>query len=582
MISDITLTNVKGISGSFTLAPVTVLTGPSRSGKTALLHAVQLALLGYVPSLGKQASSTYALASGALMAVTADGRTMSWRQGAKSVECKLPPDFKEAPVAMIDLKEFFSKTAANRMTAIVAAGAGATDWKPGDLDAAIKDAAPNLVVDTSKIVAADAISYIDGWAALLTKERTGTAATLREAEAAISRLTSQLTPENVVVFKEADLRAAEAGYAAASQGLAVAENQAGERDRLVREIAAVAPRPAEEIQADIDDLVREMPAAVTGVTGEMKAGVTKLAGKVGEARAKQAVLKDRLKMLDAPTCPTCAHPITALDLESLKAEIAKAGEVLNAAIDAHKAAAAELSKTESQFTSTNNAIATAQREIDKFKLELKAAGEAEKQLASMKARLEAIPTDASLDAKRADIAALGGKVQTLRDTQKKFVAQTAIRNQVRDAEASKGKIMAKAEEVKLAIAAVTEARVKLVNDTINPMLAVANRVVTAVLGKPLTWVDDDFKVGPATMGTLSGAERMIVYAGLQIALSANYPSKIVLMDEMGNISNDLKAPLLQLIVELVDAGVISQFIGCDVTALPTDHPNVVRINFPVA
>lgn len=74
MLSKIHLRNVKGITGSFDLAPNTLIVGPSGTGKSAILTGVKIALTGYT-ELGKKAGATMALASGAEMEVSVESET---------------------------------------------------------------------------------------------------------------------------------------------------------------------------------------------------------------------------------------------------------------------------------------------------------------------------------------------------------------------------------------------------------------------------------------------------------------------------------------------------------------------------
>lgn len=60
----------------------TVLWGPNGTGKTAVLDAIRVAILGYVPALGKRLQDVAALIRGRSASVTlhlSDGRTLSWQ-----------------------------------------------------------------------------------------------------------------------------------------------------------------------------------------------------------------------------------------------------------------------------------------------------------------------------------------------------------------------------------------------------------------------------------------------------------------------------------------------------------------------
>ena len=61
-INSIAAINLKGRNFSHTIAPLTVIAGDNATGKTAITDAIQVALLGYLPALGKKPSATMELA----------------------------------------------------------------------------------------------------------------------------------------------------------------------------------------------------------------------------------------------------------------------------------------------------------------------------------------------------------------------------------------------------------------------------------------------------------------------------------------------------------------------------------------
>jgi predicted ATPase len=91
-ISEIYLNNVKGVTGTFKLSPLTVIVGDNESGKSALLDGITINLLGYHPRHGKTAAAMMELASADRMdsAVKfSDGnlRAGIWERNAKGT-CK--------------------------------------------------------------------------------------------------------------------------------------------------------------------------------------------------------------------------------------------------------------------------------------------------------------------------------------------------------------------------------------------------------------------------------------------------------------------------------------------------------------
>lgn len=68
-ITRISARALKGRDFSIDTTPTTLIVGPNYSGKTAIIEAVRLTLLGYIPEIGKRNTATFELASGAQMEV---------------------------------------------------------------------------------------------------------------------------------------------------------------------------------------------------------------------------------------------------------------------------------------------------------------------------------------------------------------------------------------------------------------------------------------------------------------------------------------------------------------------------------
>lgn len=126
-LKTITADNVKGRNIKCTFGPVNLFVGPSFSGKTAVLDAIKLGLLGYHPKLGKRSAATFSLAGdGAVMAVEIELELLpdrmlkklrhEWRPDRSGSVSYLGPDpMPLVPAVLMDTKEYFSLSKPDRL-----------------------------------------------------------------------------------------------------------------------------------------------------------------------------------------------------------------------------------------------------------------------------------------------------------------------------------------------------------------------------------------------------------------------------------------------------------------------------------
>jgi hypothetical protein len=121
-ITNIEATGIKARTFKAALHPVTIIAGPNDSGKTAIADAVRLALLGYIPELGKTNAATFTLASGSEMTIAAqiDGKTIArkWRKAGDTVRATSEDGIglAETPIAMMDASDYFGRSAAGQIS----------------------------------------------------------------------------------------------------------------------------------------------------------------------------------------------------------------------------------------------------------------------------------------------------------------------------------------------------------------------------------------------------------------------------------------------------------------------------------
>lgn len=116
--------NLKGESFTISLGEMTMIIGGNFRRKTARLDAIQLALLGYIPALGKTNAATFGLCSGKELIIEAtftDGTTLRrrwWLKGdSVKAESILPPGFddsRELIAVMLDPDQYFGLSTSAR------------------------------------------------------------------------------------------------------------------------------------------------------------------------------------------------------------------------------------------------------------------------------------------------------------------------------------------------------------------------------------------------------------------------------------------------------------------------------------
>jgi hypothetical protein len=127
-IKTLTARNLKAQTFSLDLAPVNIVTGKNYSGKTAVLTAIRLALLGSDPNLGKTGPAIFAACgcpgggatSLTVSAIMQDGADIArmWTMKKGKVTYTGPED-EYIPPVMLDPTTFFSLTGPARLNYVL-------------------------------------------------------------------------------------------------------------------------------------------------------------------------------------------------------------------------------------------------------------------------------------------------------------------------------------------------------------------------------------------------------------------------------------------------------------------------------
>lgn len=532
-INRIGLTNWKGRTAAYTLGQVTVIRGPNASGKTAIRDAIMFALTGSLP-IGKL--------PGTLWQFAGNGD----RPGAASVSLNMTGDRRVGIELVRDHKGKTSivggcpaDIAVPRFLANPLAYFGLTE---SERMSALYDAAGG---DKSKVLS-DLVATLNTIEASPLQHRNSAVDNCREiAEATMATAGSAAEGlSNIITrYKDEEKRAKQD----ADAGTAIVLRH--------REVAGRKPSVPEPKQACIE----ELRVSLRGLAVDSSAARTTLANrercKLAFSAAVDAVteVEYNLSQLDDITeCPHCGSTDKGwverlragllTNLNQRRQDQAKLEKDLADAAEAARIASEELTAAENRASAQRDElsqkIASAQMEINEWRMYRNA-------------------------------------LETVNKTEAKIVQHTVA-----------------AEVFKLAAKLTEAVRVRAIDETVDALLEVANRITSPILNSPMRIAggklgrlvsDKDVAAGcNADIGSWighevwSGTEQLVGYAGLAIALSARAGFRIVILDELGRMDPTKRAMLITLVTELVRDGIIDQFVGIEAggSSLEVKHYDV--------
>lgn len=614
---------LKGRDFKYDLAPATVFTGPSFSGKTAVLDAVKVALLGYHPKLGKRPGDVLQLSSGNGMKVILtfdDGDRIERMFGRGLNATKKEEPFMQP--AMLDVGEYFAMSGPARMAyvlanmplpsldgadpdaAVVKAIQSITveDSDAEDVEAAVKEA----VMEARKVGAArvEEDATIGEWLELLLarmKELGKESDTAMKQFAGLAQGTTQLS----AAAQAAPARSVEAQLKAAAE----------RRDTLKVELntlqAALQTNKAHEeriawlekelsVTMDFDSQIKTIEGAIAEL--EKQQGVQpvdpmtayrkmmecqeQIGLKTAEANRLRVELdrmeKKHSENMQLECCPFCKSKKKGWQegiVEEHKAKVAENALLRGMAEgDTRKLAEAkEKAEQEYQklkglhdaFTEAGRVLNSERKRLDSLRTQAAATAQYRTEL---KTRKESRPPAADgfrVPELETEIRLAQTEVDRLDGEQRKFISEKAKEAQVLKANAAHAKHKARLAVFKGAVEAVRELQATILNRVFTGMMDTVNLFTNRILRAPLQFRDGD--IGYERDGKwvshscFSGTEEAVAYAGICVALAAKAPMKLVVIDELGIIDDITKDKVLRRLVELVKAGVIDQFLGADVS-----------------
>jgi hypothetical protein len=603
--------NFKGRTRVGKLAPSTVLIGNPFAGKSAVLDAIKVTLLGYLPKLGKRPANTFKLATGPSMTTAlsfegADSVCRTWKsvKGAIKETCAGTPP--EVSPILFDLHDYLNLAAKDRLAYI--AGKVTVDDDGFDPLAVLKelreikwvseDTAEALAAvdallrkwDASRVEEGRSVQEFFAAAGVECKEQ-GTIAKqaveqMKGIVAGSAQLRAGASPARNV---EAELAKARAALRDAENAFANHRTAAEARARWERDLATIEQGLAEETSVDAGPLQRAADTAKAAFEKLELLDLHRLAGWQSDAANEVWRIQTKLEQiklvrdglvrqhetdLTAKFCPYCKssakgwtkHLVEAFDarITELSREQTELTEPLAAAVakrDKAIGASQAAVQADKNWHRMRQAYDTARAAYDATRAKAEDLAAQRARLATLRAappaEVKGSPSDTEVVRCRAAVAELDLE-------QRRYIGERSKEAQSARAAVELRKCEARAEVFGKADRALFAMHEAAVNGAVSALIGTARRFTDGLMMGKLEFLDGE--IGYMESGTwvshevFSGTETALAYAGFSVALNQGMPLRIVLMDELW-CAGDMAPAVVKRMSELVAAGVIDQFVG---------------------
>lgn len=610
-ITRITARNFKGGDFDLELAGTNCIHGDNFRGKTRILEAIQLALLGHVPAFGAQPREAFLeLSSGPEMYVSAEiagigkvERKLFAKGNSVKVEEIVPPALADAPTQLVilDPSVYFSLGETDRvrwvfrhcpMPSAFTVKELAQRWPNFKVseDLLRQDPSPDAylegLIESAHNTMKAAKDYADRQGKAIqaiTALRSGevppedTLASLTGRRGDIQKRMSALNQRKGELMG----RQRELANAAERRGVIARELMGSEKDReksaeLERKLKMVLDEL--ETGRDIsDEAVAAARTKATNLFNEKNHLFYSLKQKADERLKLEKQLAD---LDDRKECPYCGA--AGEGWKSLKAaELATAISALEE----------QLAKETKQEQEIGLLYDTAQAELTSLE-------DQQRRRRALVSTRESVRVElGSLNVRISRYRALEEERDRLQDHdpdhhrlmeelqgQLNEVAQDsrALEAAISAAEARRGELArlaqleterdgsrAEQKEAKDAEDQMKELKAKMVEEAFGRLLLDANDITKGILPFAVEYNAQKAQIGTRESGlwrshrSFSGVEKALTYAGIAAALAKNAPVRIVMIDELGRLTAENARKFAHSISSLVERGSISQFIGID-------------------
>ena len=153
-------------------------------------------------------------------------------------------------------------------------------------------------------------------------------------------------------------------------------------------------------------------------------------------------------------------------------------------------------------------------------------------------------------------------MKELEAAQQAYVRYTQDKLRAEQARTARAKSEAELTIYKAVIGIIKDEREKACAKSFGQILETARRFTDGILPLSLVFHNGDLAMQDGdrfvSHKTFSGIERLVAYTGLSVALAAQAPLKVVLLDEMGWGDLENRTRIIKRMVELTEEGVIHQ------------------------
>lgn len=535
--------HMRGWDGAYQLGPMVAITGPNKSGKTAVLDTISLCMGGHIPRLGKRNDKLEPIicpdgtARAEIITSTGETKTftLSRKDGSISKFCNIG---KDSNVVLIDSQVFLRGSQQDRIEMIQSA-MGLT----GNLIEQVKSKLPK----TLKKELVSKKTDFGEWLTETVEKIKGEAKTEKAVKERLAKAAASIESfsEVAAIYDPSQKAKLDSEIQGLNRRIAELGAEKRSRSAVVDASPTSSERPGiprDQAEADLENARAEKSI----MEGQMQQAHTALSGKskhkahadgvCHECGAKfehwSATKKKEFKRGDEPEKIILSmdqlikSAPTDSDLEEVEGRIAELEGVIKGweeyddhmrKVERAEQAAAELVQIEEEIASKNEVLTTKQEERDAL------------------AQLEG-----------AHIAAQRQKQMVLAMEQERNEAEEAF-NAIKEA----------LEIIKREVGVMSER-------IMGPVLAVAAKFTKGITAQPLECVD--FKIGYTTNGQwlplegFSGSEAAVTAVAIQAALMCQGDIKTIMVDEAQRIDHEMLSVLMKNIEDAIEDGTIEQAI----------------------